>query len=178
MGRRLQQKIFEIEFWSRGGAVFRVFSCKILAQTASNELIGSKWSFWAVRDLIKIWGLAKSSKKVIGPQTWSFDPKNTIFFENFETIFSIFSKTQVTVQNSYLKSFGIIYWWPFETIWGQKMKKVEKIVIFKNNFWPLGGVKSKFWWFRVLIWVELVGSRTWDHEVFEISECLFEKFHH
>ena len=75
------------------------------------------------------------------------------------------------VYNSYLESFVVIdgHLKPF---WGKKKwKNVEKIRIFKNNFWPLDGVKSKFWQFWVLIWVEF----SWRHWVFEILGCLSGK---
>ena len=56
--RMFSRKKIEISFWPLGGAVFvfeTVFGCKILAQAASNELIGLKWSFWVARYLVKSW---------------------------------------------------------------------------------------------------------------------------
>ena len=123
----------------------RFFGYKFLAPDASNELIGLKWSFWVGRDLVKILDLASFGKKSYGPSNMTLWPEKSEIFENFENYFFEFSQKHkqryTTAIWSHLLS--------LMTIWNQseveKMKKGEKIIIFKNNFWPLGGVKSKFW---------------------------------
>ena len=50
-----------------------------------------------------------------------------------------------SVHNSYFESFVVIDD-HLKPIWGQKMQKVENNFFCDptNNFWPLGGVESKF----------------------------------
>ena len=60
-------------------------------------------------------------------------------------MFLNFLKTSATVHNSYLESFVVIDDHLKPILDHKDKKNVEKIIIFKNKFWPLGGVKSEFW---------------------------------